>query len=354
MRLHAEHEAPDGAPITSKVEGAVAFARRVAQAGANYFRFNPTVALQLRAMGGRDRAYLAHEFFGEHWRLTSFGEIASQMREADLNFAATAFLLEHVDRFALPPGGAELLNTVSSPVMKETLRESFTSPQFRQDIFVKGPVRSLSAQERLARLRDLRVMLTGPVADTPMRIPGPLDDVILEPQAYRPVLEALAARDYAPKSIAELEAALGGAKPVEQLIEELTVLVSAGCVGVAQDAAAIEEATPRCNALNRAIWARAREGDQIGFLASPVLGAGVAVHRFVQLFLLAMSEGKASPKQWAEYAWARLEANGERIMRQGRPTESAAEGVAMLTEWAQAFEMRQLPILRAIGVAPGG
>jgi hypothetical protein len=352
LRLHAEHEASNDQALTSRVEGAIGFARLLAQSGANYFRYNPTAAMQLSALTQQDSTYISHELFGENWRLTSFGEIAAQLSNADLTFGASAVLIGHIDRYSLPPAGHEILKLVTSPIVKEAVKDSFGSPQFRQDIFVRGPVREFSPQERLERLRQMRFVLAIARADVSLNISGPLGDLRLPPESYGPLLDFLATQNYAPKSFAAFEQILPGRSP-EQIIEELLVLIGASYVWPVQDDASTAAAQERCNALNAFICKRARSSSAIGFLASPVVGGGIAAHRVWQLFLLAIAEGATSAEEWADFAKLHLESTGEQMFNQGKPIEGAVERAAFLVAVARAFEVRHLPVLRAIGVSAG-
>ena len=85
-------------------------------------------------------------------------------------------------------------------------------------------------------------------------------------------------------------------------------------------------------------------------MASPVIGGGVLVQRFPQLFLLALSHGKKQPADWAQFTWAILAAQGQKIVKGGKPLETPEENIAELTEQAQAFAAKQLPILKALQI----
>ena len=73
-----------------------------------------------------------------------------------------------------------------------------------------------------------------------------------------------------------------------------------------------------------------------------------AVH---QLFLLAMQEGNtpaAAPDIGVliEFAWTALPAQGQRILRDGKPIESPQDNIAELSTQAVDFITKRLPTLR--------
>jgi hypothetical protein len=102
--------------------------------------------------------------------------------------------------------------------------------------------------------------------------------------------------------------------------------------------------------MNAHLLDKARGSNDITFLASPVVGGGVAVGRFQQLFLKAAQLGLKTPGEWAKLCWDVLAGQGQRIMKDGKALETPAENIAELTTQAQAFADKQLPALKALGV----
>ncbi|MEA1053942.1 methyltransferase, partial [Lamprobacter modestohalophilus] len=74
------------------------------------------------------------------------------------------------------------------------------------------------------------------------------------------------------------------------------------------------------------------------------------VNRFQQLFLLGLSQGHKQPSDWAAQTWQLLKSQGQRLIKEGQPIESAEENLAQLTQQAETFAQQQLPMLRALGV----
>ena len=96
---------------------------------------------------------------------------------------------------------------------------------------------------------------------------------------------------------------------------------------------------------------KARGGGDISFLASPVTGGAVTVGRFQQLFLMARAQGAKQPADWANTTWALLQAQGQRILKDGQTLQSAEDNLAELNAQAQAFADKLLPILKALQIA---
>lgn len=97
----------------------------------------------------------------------------------------------------------------------------------------------------------------------------------------------------------------------------------------------------------------ARSSGDISWLASPATGGGVPVGRFEQLFLLGLEDGGASPKGLVVFAWERLDAQGQKLLRDGAALETPQDNVAELARQATDFVQTRLPLLRALGVTAG-
>lgn len=98
---------------------------------------------------------------------------------------------------------------------------------------------------------------------------------------------------------------------------------------------------------NRAVQQMARYSPDLQYLASPVTGGGIAVDRFQQLFLLASTEGEKDP---VAFVWNVLDAQGQRLMRDGAVLEDAASNRGELNRHYEAF-LTRLPTLKSLGIA---
>jgi hypothetical protein len=118
----------------------------------------------------------------------------------------------------------------------------------------------------------------------------------------------------------------------------------------AQSDADIQQAKPPAERLNAYLMDKARGTADIPYLGSPVTGGGVQVPRIEQLFLLARSSGKTQPQDWAQMCWQMLSAQGQRVLKDGKALESAADNLAEVTRLATVFAEKKLPILKALQI----
>jgi len=136
-----------------------------------------------------------------------------------------------------------------------------------------------------------------------------------------------------------------------QVVEAVILLTSGGVLFAVQDDAVAAQVKRQTDKLNAHLCINSRGTTDIGYLASPVTGGGIPVARFPQLFLLARSQGKSQPADWAAFAWSVLVAQGQKILKEGKPLETAEENLAVLTVEATSFAEKKLPVLKALGIA---
>ncbi|MEB3222379.1 MAG: class I SAM-dependent methyltransferase [Candidatus Sericytochromatia bacterium] len=349
MTLHAELGTAAAGGLASRIDEAIAFASRVSDAGAGYFRANPAAAERLKGLTTLDRNYLAHEYFNRDWHPMPFSEVAEALAEGKLSHVASAHLLDHVDAINLTAEGQRLLADLSHPVLKQSVRDYLVNQYFRRDVFVKGP-RRLTPTELDRAWRDATFVLTSHPDDVPMTVTGSLGQANLLESLYKPLLGALAEDGAGPKSLGQLlgHPALQEAS-LPQLREAALLLTGGGHLFPVQPVSAAAQA--RCAALNDHLLDRAATQSDVSFLISPVTGAGVAVPRIPQLFLAGARAGKAEAAGLADHVWEVLQRQGQRLVHEGKPLESVEDNMAELRRQAEAFLLRRLPTLRALGIA---
>ena len=353
MTEHAEVMGADGSGIVSRIDGALAFVEQMLATNPGYARANPQVAERVKKIKEQNRHYLAHEYFNRDWEPMSFARMGQWLEPAKVQFACSANPLDSIDAVNLSPEQQKLLAAIPDPMFRQTVRDFCVNQQFRKDYWVKG-ARTLSSMEQSERLRDVCVILAQARADVSLKINGSLGEASMSEAVYNPILDVLA--DGRPITIGALESALAGKGiALSQLVQAVVVLSGSGALLPAQDASVVERLRPRTDRLNRHLMRKSRASNDLSYLASPVTGGGIVVARFSQLFLLARAEGGLAdggqPTDWARYVWDVISAQGQRLIKEGKTLETAEDNIAELTAQAQTFAEKQLPVLRALGIA---
>lgn len=346
---HAEVLGSNGAGTLNRVESALVFAERLLATNPLYARANPQIADRIKKIQGQNRHYVAHEYFNRDWQPMAFSKMAQWLVPAKVQWACSANDLDAIDAINLTADQQTLLADIPDPMFRQTTRDFCVNQQFRKDYWVKG-ARRLTELEQAEQLRGQRVILVQPRAEVSLKVTGSLGEATMQDAIYAPILDQLA--DYTPHTLAQLEHAV---KPrgvqFAQLVQAVMVLSGAGVLCAVQDETSTIKVKKNADQLNALLMSKARSRTELGHLASPVTGGGIAVTRFHQLFLLARQHGHEAPQDQSEFVWHLMELQGQRLVRQGNTLASAEENLAELAHQAAEFAAKQLPILKALQIA---
>jgi SAM-dependent methyltransferase len=321
----------------------LAFADRLKELGALFYRAYPHVAAQLDRLRRLPASYLAHELLTRDWQAFSFADVSTDLTAAKLTYVGSAHLTDHVDRVNFTEEQQHFLRDIADPLLDETTRDMIVNRQFRRDVFVKG-ARPLNAAEARERWLDTRFALSAPLAEIDMTFETALGKLQVRPDMYRPMIEIL---DRGPLTLRDLIANPAGAKlEWAGLLDAIKVLVGHGELQPALPAESDAARAPSVRAFNAAVMARAKETAELGYLASPVTGGGVRVDRFAQLYLAAKQEGSGDPvaalAAIAEQRGGILDKDDNRLGPQEARTALAAK--------ATQIEQRSVPLLARLGI----
>jgi SAM-dependent methyltransferase len=345
---HAEVMGNAGQGILPRIDGALEFADKLFATNPIFAIANPVVIERLKGIKSHNRNYLAHEYFNLNWLPMAFSRMAQWLAPAKVGYACSAHYLDAIDAINLSAEQQALLNEIPDAMFRQTVRDFMVNQQFRKDYWVKG-ARTLTPLAQAEALRTQKVMLMVPRGDVSLKVTGALGVATLQEAVYGPILDALA--DHKPKTLGQIEQAVKD-KGVgfAQVLQAVMVLAGVGSLTAVQDEAHIVKAKKHTDKLNAHLLQLARGSADINYLTSPVTAGGITVNRFQQLFLLALSQGKKQPADWAQLTWQILTAQGQRLLKDGRTLETAEDNIEELTLQATSFAAKQLPILKALQV----
>ena len=345
---HSEVMGVAGQGIVKRIDGALEFADKLLATNPNYLKVNPVVTERIKGMKAHNRNYLAHEYFNRDWLPMPFSKMAQWLAPAKVDFACSADYLGHIDAVNLTAEQQALLKEIPDVKFQQTVRDFMVNQQFRKDYWVKG-ARRLSPLEQAEGLRAQKVMLAAPRADVSLKVNGALGEATMQEAVYNPILDALA--DHKPQTLAQLEQALKGQSiAFAQLTQAVMILAATGTLAAVQDDTNTTKAKKHTDKLNAHLMLKARSSADTAYLASPVTGGGVTVNRFQQLFVMALQQGKKKPEDWAAFVEQILAIQNQKIIKDGKPLETAEEQLAELTTQATDFATKQLPILKALQI----
>ena len=349
LTTHGEVMGSPGQGLVSRIDGALAFADRLMATKPRFALANPLVPERVDKLKEQHRNYLAHEYFNRDWLPMPFSRMAEWLAPGKLDYVCSASYIEQIDALNLPPEQQALLQEIPHQVFRETVRDFCVNQQFRRDFWVKG-ARRLSPVEQSAQLRAESVVLIQPRAGVSLKIATGLGEAVMQDAVYRPILDLLA--DHQVTTLGQIERhvrPLGVEWP--QVIQAILVLCGIGAVASAQAPAVTAGRLPHTRQLNAHLCRLACGGSEITFLASPVTGGGIVVNDIHQMFLHARWQGLNDAGELAALAWRSLEQQNRRLLRDGKPLDSAQENLADLTVQAERFLHTHLPMLQALQVA---
>jgi SAM-dependent methyltransferase len=331
------------------IEGAIAFARRMQEAGARPLA-DPEIVERLEKELARGQgAYLAHEYLNENWTPMYHADVTRELAAAKLAYVGSATLLENFPDLSLAPQQRRLLGEVATPSFRETLKDYFMARSFRRDVFVRG-ARRMSEAAQAATLRDLRLSLAVPPTRLRHEIEVPVGEAKLEERLYAPVFAELKRR---PASVGEL-LELPGVKGVTTAtpVELTGMLVGSWQAAPLLRAVENESARRGVHAFNAAMTRRAvAQGKTSAPVAAAATGSGLHLTLFEMLAYERLAAGTpADDEALARAAWQALSARGETLRTGGEPIVGEAENHAILRREIAAVLADALPVWRQLGV----
>lgn len=347
LAMYDRYSGKSGA-AKGRVEPALKFVEEMIAAKPAYMNLAPNFAKTFEHIKKHNPDYLAHEYLNLDWDLMYFADVVEISQEFKLDFAATAYPIEVVDKLNFSAQAIDFLNKIDNPIIKEQARDYFINRQFRKDIFVRG-LRRITPIERLERLLAMNYILITPADKVPLKFPTPLGEVQLSEEVYRPILEFLQEDNFRPKTFNEY-LKLNPNKNANNLLEVMIILVNGNHILPCQSDAAIKLVKKSCERLNAHICERTKFEDAINFLASPVTGGGVNVNRFQQIFLARYKAGDKTAAKIAAATWKIFSKQGQKLIRDGKTIESPEENLAYIEKLAESFLANQLPIFKALAL----
>lgn len=347
MSLYKRHSGEMFEPI-EVVEKALQFTKGIAGADSMFFRQNPMAERHFSDLDRQDPNYIAHEYLNSDWHVDHFADVAESLAEKKLTFVGSGRFLDDIDAVQLSPQGRAYIAKFSHPLIRETVRDHLVNRRFRSDIFVKGP-RKLSTLEQRQAWRSQGFLLSVPAHVIPKTIVSGCGEVELPAELYDPVIEVLAEDLMKIKRVGDLaqHPKLRGFE-FHQLLESLIVLTGAGFLQPAEEPT--DKALSQCRALNRYITQRARVSMDLCHLASPVTGCAIGVPHISQLFIHALYKGREDADGLANDVWEFLQQAGERLVKEGKRNDSKSGNIDELRRLAVRFLKIELPTLKSLRI----
>lgn len=347
MLEYVERATSHSKGIASRIQEALDFSEKLVATKPIYTQANPQVEKRLESIRSQNRNYVAHEYFNRDWHPMTFLDMDKHLDQAKLSFICSAHFLEHVSSLTMTKEQREVVETVSDQTLRNQLSDFMTNQFFRRDYWTRG-LRRMSGSEQMERFNDFYLLLNRHIEDVSYTIKGPIGEANLSKDVYQPLIELMA--DHKPRSIGEIMSKLQSDQLTpSSLLQAMIVLIGDNQMSPVYLEPS-KKVRKQCMQLNRHIKSRSRDTDEIQFLASPLTGGGVPANRINQLFLLARENRLTNETQLAQFAWDRLSAGKQSLVKDGKALETAEENLAELGNRAKDFINKTLPVYTALGI----
>jgi len=212
-------------PGTSKqkLDAALAFAFQLDAAGA--FVDQPQLSEKIRALKHKDLGYLAHDFLTDHWSPQHSVDVHHLLAQARVTYLGSANALENLDNLSVPGGIQPLLSSLSSPALRERVKDISRNQHQRCDLFQRAPV-VLKPADVLQQVDALRFQAL-PNAPTSGSVifRTPIGAIQGPAEVFSPLLERLAK---GPATFAELRQLPAFSAALGRLSQSLQMLMWGG------------------------------------------------------------------------------------------------------------------------------
>jgi SAM-dependent methyltransferase len=332
-----------------RAKHALGVAHLLRQAGAEYFVQNPAAASMLDTVMHAGLPYAVHEYFHEDWHPHYFEDVAREMAENDLWFAAQVPLFFNYRDLAIPASMRSLFEGVTDRVAFECLKDYALNQFFRRDVYLKGAGgRSDETTQRFLDETTFGTMVSAPHVKRQVALPsctlrysGPLFDALLAALATGPhsaseLVAMPALRDH-PKAMlreAVLQLAIG---------DQITPMVRA-----APRVAPSSRRPSLPSRHNRAVLGEPMTDDRPLVLASPATGRGIVLTHLDAMCLRAVTEADPDDRpRWLRtfMATAKVKLSvGDGVVAQG------IDELDLLENEIEVFAQQRVPKLVELGV----
>lgn len=232
--------------------------------------------------------YIFAEYLNDNWDVTHFTYVAKRLERANMSFACTASVEEHLNRLYISLSQQRFLSQLQNTSLHETAYNFMIYAQFRRDFFVKSQTQ-LTPEQQKEEIAKLNIILTTPKNEINYKCNLFGVEVNLKQEIYKPIFYLLS--DNKVHNVGQLISTLLKNRLHAKLSTESQIL-NALCTLIytnkAEPAVAPEQISPtviaQCRKLNHEILC-SNDFSPINYLASPVIQGGIYIDKAHQCLL---------------------------------------------------------------------
>ena len=312
---------------------------------------NPVLKSTWERIQSADRHYLLHEYFNANWDCFSLSQVNEQMQGAKLQFVGTTASNAYINHLAMDENRLAQVQAQPNVLAAESWRDVLLGNTFRQDLYIKGG-EALSQPGILRRLQQMQFVCTVEASQFGNFLFSTQDSRRFNDDLFEPVKALLVADNYAPKSFAQIQAAVDSKYSWQHILQLLLLKIHVSqlqpCVTTVS-----EQTRQQCHDLNLALLGKMDDKVSGVYVASPVTGMGLTLE-FIYAWALRtwLLKPTASLDDISENIWQGLQTHNQVLIDEsGKKLASREEHVQLIhSKLAQAQSLRTL--WQALGLLP--
>lgn len=324
-----------------QVQGGAAFVKSMESASANYFDAHPNLKLRLEMIQTKSPNYLVHEYMHKQWKPLYHADVARDLSNAKLEFVGSAELPMTYTKLYLSEEKQKVINTLTDPTMRETLKDYFLNSSFRKDVFVRGK-RKLSPRRQLELILNTGVMLLVPPEKVSTSFKFTIGELQGKAELFNPLIAALQERPHRINELVQLPTMKG--QNISEIVQAVVMLVSSA-QGMIYGDLPSEDARASSRKMNQEIARLAVYDDEYQAMVSPLLQALLPLNQVERLVYFALTSSDVVPDVDAivSIVWAAISGQERRMMRKGVPLDTIEENLAEVKAQVLSTLQNRLP-----------
>lgn len=208
-----------------KLQAALDFVCELDAAGT--FVDQPNLSEKIRSLKHKPASYLAHDFLTDHWTPQHSTDVHQRVAQAGVSYLGSASAFDNLDGLSVPGAVQPHLARLTSPALRETVKDLARNQHQRSDLFQRAPVR-LNSQDLLRQIDALRFQL---LPEAPrsgaLSFQTPIGEIQGPGEIFSPLLEKLTER---PATFAELRQLPAFTQALATLSQALQMLMWQGYI----------------------------------------------------------------------------------------------------------------------------
>lgn len=347
QRLIIEHAELHPGRSDAQIKSAAEFIGQMKELNSGYLTI-PALEGRLGTLKTAPPNYLVHEYMHKHWQPMYFADVARDLADAKLDFAGSAELSANYPSVFMSAEKLAMVEQAGDPIFRQTVKDYLFNTSFRKDVFVRG-ARQMSQVRRLEVLSQFGLAMVVPRAKATLTFKLPSGETKGKEELYEPLFDAL---DEGPKTFGELSKLAPFAQVSSGMWEQMAALLAASGQALVFNKPAAPASGAQALAMNRALAAHARYGDDYQVMASPLLGSAVATGLIERMLYAALSKGisEDDPAKLARAVWGMLGPLGRRIVKDGKELTTAEENLPEIEKGIREIIEMRMPIWRKLGM----